>query len=125
MFFRRLSMIHCILIVIASCVPVNPQPSLQARFYVYRFSPPAFVEFNQDFQILREVPFSAPPNCTLLNTFSALVGEFLAVELSCPNGQTVLFWNTNTDLMTQPIKDSDSHFLAWTSDGRTAFLKVD
>ena len=49
----------------------------------------------------------------------------MAVELSCPNGQTVLFLNTDTASTTQPIPDSDSHFLAWTFDGSAAYLKVD
>ena len=49
----------------------------------------------------------------------------MAVELSCPNGQTVLYLDTNTASVTQLISDSDSHFLAWTSDGSAAYLKVD
>lgn len=47
------------------------------------------------------------------------------MELNCPNGQTVLFLHTETASVTQPITDSDSHFLAWTADGRAAYLKVD
>ena len=49
----------------------------------------------------------------------------MAVELSCPNGQTVLFLDTESDAITQPSPDTDSHFLAWQSDGLAAYLKVD
>ncbi len=49
----------------------------------------------------------------------------MLIELSCPNGQTVLFLDTNSAAVTQPITDSDSHFLAWTPDGKAAYLKVD
>ena len=109
-----------------SCAP-NPTParSLQTSFYVYRFDPPAFIEFSTDFQPIREIPFSIPPHCGLFNTFPAPLGAFLAVELSCPNGQTVLFLDTDSASAHQPISDSDSHFLAWTSDGSAAYLKVD
>ena len=58
----------------------------------------------------------------------------MAVELNCPNGQTVLFLEASTPLavqgsesgfVTQPVTNSDSHFLAWTPDGKAAYLKVD
>jgi len=55
----------------------------------------------------------------------------MLIELSCPNGQAVLFLDTSSSLsassasVTQPVADSDSHFLAWTSDGESAYLKVD
>ena len=47
------------------------------------------------------------------------------MELSCPNGQTVLFFDTEIHSITQPVQDSDSHFLAWTPDGQAAYLKID
>ncbi len=58
----------------------------------------------------------------------------MAIELNCPNGQTVLFLDTATPsavqgsesaAVTQPITNSDSHFLAWTPDGKSAYLKID
>jgi hypothetical protein len=108
-----------------SCTPETPQPPLQTSFYVYRFNPPAFIEFSEDFQPSDEIPFSIPPNCGLFDVSPAPLGTYLAIELSCPNGQTVLFLNTGTDSFTQPVTESDSHFLAWTSDGSAAYLKVD
>jgi len=120
----------------SSCTPQPPQTSLQTTLYIYRFSPPALIEFSADFQALDEIPFALPPNCGLFNIFPAPVGRFLAIELSCPNGQTVLLLDSsstslassvsaNPAAVTQPISDSDSHFLAWTPDGRSLYLKVD
>jgi len=125
---RRLSSFYFLLIsfiFLLSCNTQPPQPSLQTTFYVYRFDPPAFVEYSKDFQPVKEIPFSIPLNCGLLNTFASPIGEAMVIELNCPNGQTVLFLNTDTDATIQPITDSDSHFLAWTPDGKAAYLKVD
>ena len=49
----------------------------------------------------------------------------MAIELNCPNGQTVLYHDVESAIVTQPVTDSDSHFLAWALDGRAAYLKVD
>lgn len=83
------------------------------------------IEFSEDIQAKREIPFSLPPHCNLFNIFSPSVGKYLAIELSCPNGQTVLFFDTELQTVIQPIQDSDSHFLAWMPDGRAAYLKID
>lgn len=92
---------------------------------VYRYDPPAFIEFSEHLQPVREIPFAIPPSCGLFNTYPASLGEFLLIELNCPNGQTVLFLDVSTGSVTQPITDTDAHFLAWTSDGKAAYLKVD
>jgi dipeptidyl aminopeptidase/acylaminoacyl peptidase len=83
------------------------------------------IEFSENFQAIGEIPFSIPPACGLFNTFPAPVGQFIMIELSCPNGQTVLLLDTNTASASQPISDADSHFLAWALDGSAAYLKVD
>lgn len=119
-------------IIIQSCSP-PPTPALKTSLLIYRFDPPAFLEYTEDFQLVKEIPFSIPPSCGLYNTFPAPVGQFLLIELNCPNGQTVLFLDTSTSLSTgvesasvsQPVTDSDSHFLAWTSDGDSVYLKID
>ena len=112
-----------------SCAPA---PSLQATelpletsFYIYRINPPALIEFSEDFQLVIEMPFSIPPSCGLLNIFSAPVGRFLAIELNCPHGQTVLYLDVESNTVIQPVTDTDSHFLAWTPDGTAAYLKID
>lgn len=118
-------------VFLLSCNTQDSQHSLQTAFYIYRFTPPAFIEFSKDFQWVKEIPFSLPLNCGLLNTFPAPIGNHMAIELNCPNGQTVLFLDTllsagrDSPSVTRPIADSDSHFLAWTPDGKAAYLKVD
>jgi len=117
---------YCSLItLLLSCTPRPPQTPLQTAFYLYRFDPPAFVEFSKDFQVMDEIPFSIPPSCQLFNVFPAPAGPFMAIELSCPNGQTVLYMDTKTVAVTQPIADSDSHFLAWAPDGQSVYLRTD
>jgi Tol biopolymer transport system component len=83
------------------------------------------VEYSKDFQAAAEIPFSVPPNCGLSSIFAPRVGGILALELNCPTGQTVLYLDTNSGAASQPVTDSDSHFLAWTPDGKSAYLKVD
>jgi WD40-like Beta Propeller Repeat len=110
-----------------SCTPssqTSDQPP-QTSFYIYRFNPPALLEFSEDFLLIKEIPFSIPPNCGLFNIFSAPVGKFMAIELNCPNGQTILYVDIESTTATQPVTDSDSHFLAWTLDGNAAYLKID
>src|SRR5688572_9140858 len=99
----KLITVHCLLItsfIFLTCTPApqTPQPSLQTSLYVYRFSPAALVEFSEDFQLIKENPFSLPPDCGLFNIFPAPVGKYMAIELNCPNGQTVLYLDTSTSL---------------------------
>ena len=110
--------------LLTSCAPPPTQP-LQTSLVIYRFDPPAFLEYTQDLQLTKEIPFDIPRNCGLYNTFPAPIGQFLLIELNCPNGQTVLFLDVETASVSQPVTSSDSHFLAWTSDGKSAYLKVD
>jgi len=103
----------------------TPAPALQPSLYIYRLDPPAFVQLSNDFQPLKEIPYSTPPDCSLLDVFPAPMGSLLLIELSCPNGQTVLFLDTDSGSLTQPVPGMDSHFLSWTTDGKKAYLKVD
>ncbi|HSL43331.1 MAG TPA: hypothetical protein VK897_07860 [Anaerolineales bacterium] len=119
-----LFLLLCSFLFHLACTP-TPLPSLQASFYIYRFEPPAFIEFSKGFEVIREIPFSIPPHCGLFNVFPAQAGQFLAVELSCPNGQTVLYFDIESNSVLQPVRETDSHFLAWTPDGEAAYLKVD
>lgn len=111
--------------ILNSCTPPTTQTTLQTSLLIYRFDPPAFIEYSADFQPIKEIPFAIPPSCGLYNTFPAPIGQFLLIELSCPNGQTVLFLDVESGAATQPVTASDAHFLAWTSDGKSAYLKVD
>ena len=107
-----------------ACSPTPTQPT-QASLYIYRFNPPAFVELSKDFQAVREIPYSIPPSCSLFDVFATPIGKILLIELSCPNGQTVLFLDSDSGFLTQPVAGTDSHFLAWANDGKSAYLKVD
>src|SRR5437870_4066845 len=60
-----------------SCTPLAPT---QTSLYIYRFAPPAFVEFSADFQPVHEIPFSVPPDCELLDVYPAPVGKYLLIE---------------------------------------------
>lgn len=122
---RQLSSFLVLLPLLFSCAPQTPPPSPTTELYLFRFQPPALLEFSKHLEPIREIPFPIPANCGLLEIASAPVGRFLAIELSCPNGQTVLFLDTNTAGLAQPIRDSDSHFLAWAVDGTAAYLKID
>ena len=126
-FMRGKPIVVCctLLILLVSCTPPAPPDPLKTAFYIYRFDPPALVEFSEEIQVVGEIPFAIPPGCGLFNIFPAPLGQVMAIELSCPNGQTVLFIDTLTKAVSQPITDSDSHFLAWTFDGSGAYLKVD
>jgi dipeptidyl aminopeptidase/acylaminoacyl peptidase len=83
------------------------------------------IEFSKDFQAVTAIPFSLPAYCELLNIFPSPLGRLMLIELSCPNGQTVLALDVKQGSVTQPIVESDSHFLAWLGDGRSAALRVD
>jgi Tol biopolymer transport system component len=110
--------------LLLGCTPQAQVPT-QTSLYIYRVNPSALVEYSTDFQPVKEIPFSVPLNCSLLDIFSAPVGKYLLVELNCPNGQTVLFIDSESGSVTQPVTDSDSHFLAWANEGKSAYLKVD
>ena len=121
---RIICSVFAITCFLLSCTPpIKSTPP--ATFYVYRFDPPAFVGFSADAQATHEIPFSIPPDCGLLDTYPAPLGKFLLIELSCPNGQTILFLDTKSGSMTQPVRDTDSHFLAWAGDGKSAYFKID
>jgi dipeptidyl aminopeptidase/acylaminoacyl peptidase len=119
---KLLCAVSCLMLL--SCTPQARTPT-QTSLYIHRLNPSAFVEFSTDFQPVREIPFSSPPDCSLLDVFPAPVGKYLLVELSCPNGQTVLFLDSESGSVTQPLNESDSHFLAWANDGKSAYLKLD
>ena len=126
--YRKLVTAHYLLFaflfLLASCVSPSTSPH-QTSLIVYRFDPPAFLEYSADYHLTKEIPFSIPPSCGLFDIFSAPIGQFVLIELSCPNGQTVLFMDVESASVSQPISNTDSHFLAWMGDGKSAYLKTD
>ncbi|MCL4529607.1 MAG: hypothetical protein M1282_09345 [Chloroflexi bacterium] len=110
-----------------SCTSVkslSPSPFISA-FYVFRLNPPALVELSPDNKPTHEIPISIPAGCSLDNLYPSPRGAYLAMELGCAFGQTVVWINTDNGDIRQAVTDSDSHFLAWTNDGQSVYLKVD
>ena len=116
-----------VLFLLLSSLACSPslKPPAKSAFFVFRFQPPALVELSPTAQPLREIPLSVPTGCALEDLFPPNRGANLAVELSCPFGQAVVWLNTDTGEIKQPVTDSDSHFLAWSADGDALYLKVD
>lgn len=113
--------------LLLSCAPsatIQAQPT-QIAFYVFRVDPSALVELSSDYKPIHEIPISIPAGCALDNTYPSPRGAYLAMELGCAFGQTVVWVNTDTGIVKQAVTDSDSHFLAWTNDGQSVYLKVD
>jgi WD40 repeat protein len=127
---RKLITLHCLLLTafLISCQPTptpSSAPPAQIVLFAYRFKLPALIGFSKGLQPVKEISFSFPVNCELYNTFPAPTGQSILIELSCPYGQSVLFLDPETDTFTLPFTETDSHFLAWQSDGLAAYLKVD
>ncbi len=113
--------------MLAGCSPGIPATRTAAHgaLYVFRTEQPALVEVSSDRQVLHETPLAVPGGCSLGGLYAPPVGGMLAAEYSCSFGQAVALVNTATGAITQPVTDSDSHFMAWAPDGRELYLKVD
>ncbi len=122
-FMRGAVLLASLAVLLAACSPSGPPA--RAALYVFRFDPPALVELSADYEPIHEIPFSVPGGCDLNNVQPAPRGAYLAVELNCAFGQTVLSVNTDSGEVKQAFTKSDSHFLAWTPDGEAIYLKVD
>jgi hypothetical protein len=111
-------------IVLAACAPIALQPPA-AVLYVFRLDAPAFIELDADLKPKREIPFAIPTGCGLDNVFPAPDGPLLAIELNCAFGPAVVWLNVETSEMEQPIKTTDSHFLAWVQTGDAIYMRID
>lgn len=65
-----------------------------------------------------------PDGCGVADVYPAPRGLRLAIEFSCAFGQAVVWMDAGTGKLQQPVKNSDSHFLAWAPDGEALYLKV-
>jgi Tol biopolymer transport system component len=106
------------------CSTPSRAPSV-TTLSVFRLEPAGLVELGVGNSTQRELPISVPDGCTVDNIFAPPVGATLAIELSCAFGQAVVWLDTDTGKLTQPVTDSDSHFMGWIPDGSATFLKVD
>jgi Tol biopolymer transport system component len=117
---------YALLFSLYACASPTPQPAAQTTLYALRNTPPTLLEFSADLKSIRhELPLSFSPDCGLYNLYPSPHGTFLALELSCPSGQSVLFLDSETAALTQAFPDADSHFLAWTADGDAIYISVD
>ena len=112
------------LVSLLGCSTPSRAPSVTI-LSVFQLEPAALVELGVDSRMQRELPISVPDGCTVDNMFGPPVGATLAFELSCAFGQAVVWLDTDTGKLTQPVTDSDSHFMGWVPDGTATFLKVD
>jgi Tol biopolymer transport system component len=115
--------LYVLFFLLSSCSSPAPIPlTTESSLYVFRFTPPALLEFDSDFSIAREIPLDLP--CPLTSMHAAPRGRFLALELACENGPLVQIVDTLTGEATTPFADVDSHFLAWDLDSGL-YLRVD
>jgi dipeptidyl aminopeptidase/acylaminoacyl peptidase len=110
---------------LTACVTTQSTPiplSTASTLYVFRFAPPALLEYDSNFTIAREIPLNLP--CPLTATHPAPSGRYIALELECTNGPLVQVVDIPTGEVSTPFTDVDSHFLAWDfEDG--LYLRVD
>jgi Tol biopolymer transport system component len=113
-----------LLVMMSGCSSAVLTPSTTS-LYVFRQEPPALVELSANGRLMRELPVAIPAGCRLESVYAPPVGAKVAIEYGCEFGPAVLYVNTESGEVWQPVTDSDSHFMAWTPDGQAAYLKVD
>ena len=121
---RTLITIHCLLLFLSSCAP-TPHPPSANILNIIQQNPPTLVQFSEDLSPLQNLPLSLPSDCGLYDIFSPSQGGTLAVEVSCSFGQSVLLLDVETGSLTPAYPSADSHFLAWASNSKAIFLRVD
>lgn len=109
-----------------ACTPPKtpPVPSGETSLVALRLSPPALVEFAHGKEIA-QLPLNLP--CPPQALSPAPEGSFLVIEVMCAYGPAALLLDVEKAelkaLFSEPAKDS--HFLAWSADGRRIYLRVD
>lgn len=120
---RRRALALAGLFLFSACAPGAPLAS-KSSLYVFRLNPAGLVELDSGYLPRREIPLTIPDGCGLDSMHAPPQGTKLAIELSCPFGQSVILADTTSGVFQQPVTDSDSHFLAWSADGQGLYLKV-
>ncbi len=123
----RLSHLSSLILYLSSLISCSPTPQPPAKniLAAIRLNPPALIQFSEELAPLSELPLSLPADCGIYDIFPPSRGSILAVEISCSFGQSVLFLDTETGAVTQAFPQGDSHFLAWASNNKSVFLRVD
>src|SRR5512143_666667 len=83
----------------------------QGALLIFRTQQTAVAELSPDGRLVHETPLAVPGGCSLDGLYAAPIGATLAVEFSCSFGQAVALLDTQSGEFTQPITDSDSHFM--------------
>jgi Tol biopolymer transport system component len=118
----RVTFLSMVLALLA-CAPERPVLG-KTTLYVYRLDPPAFLQVDEAWRSVREIPFVSPEGCALGSVHAAPRGGVLALEMNCAFGPAVLALDSQTGIVRQLVTDSDSHFLAWAPDGRSIYLRA-
>ncbi|MEW5938043.1 MAG: hypothetical protein AB1750_00155 [Chloroflexota bacterium] len=119
---RLLFIFHLSSFIFACSSPTPIPLSSASSLFVFRFNPPALLEFDSHFALARELPLNLP--CPLIAAHAAPRGRFLALEMECANGPLVQIVDVTTDEVKTPYPSVDSHFLAWGYDD-SLYLRVD
>jgi Tol biopolymer transport system component len=121
---RLLLLLMSAMLIESACAPPSTDQGA-AVLYVFRSDPPTFLKLGQTWQPVGEIPFALPDGCNLVTVHAAPRGSRLALELGCAFGPAVLYLDVKDGTVTQPVTDSDSHFLAWATDGQSMYLRAD
>lgn len=111
------------IVLTVACAPAV-QTASESALFVFRFDPASLVQLDSSAHPVREIPVTIPDGCGLAEVDAPVQGSRVSLELNCAFGQAVVIVNTDSGTSNQPVTDSDSHFLAWSSDGQALYLKV-
>jgi Tol biopolymer transport system component len=121
-----------IIFLITSCAPVaTPLPDLpdrdraQPALVTIRLSDNTLIlRTDPESQTVTEIPLTI--DCPPQTLAPAPRGSWLAIEFACGNGLMTVALDTQTKQVRLLTDDPtlDSHFLAWSADGRYVYLKV-
>ena len=109
-----------------SCAPASSQGTL--FFYVRQGATPTLVLLDnpESAQPRGEIALAPPPGCDFWSLTPAPIGPFAALEWQCPFGLVTQLIDTRDGkisfLLDAPTLDS--HFLAWSVDGKNVYIKA-
>jgi Tol biopolymer transport system component len=109
-----------------SCAPAT---SSGARFFYVRMGATPtlmLLDSPESRQPRGEIPLAAPADCSFWSLTPAPVGPFAALEWQCPFGPLTELVNVGEKSVGALLDDvnRDSHFLAWSADGKSIYLKT-
>jgi WD40 repeat protein len=123
--------------LLTSCAPVASPGAL--FFYIRQGDAPTLVLLRDpdSHSPVGEIPLASPPDCSFWSLSPAPTGPLAALEWQCPSGPLTQVVDTSplpavavqglgsqkiVSLLDDP--SIDTHFLAWSPDGRSVYLKA-